>query len=253
MIPAINEIARKFLRPQLEARGWELTRRKARNGPAIPFFKLLVEHSIAIDGEGAILQIGANDGLQADPVHEIISDLNLPAILVEPLPDLFEQLQRNYAGLPRIYFENCAVSTEPGEAEIFRIARAATHFPEWVRGLASFDKDVLLSHKNKPGVRGRNFEQYIESVRVPTATVGQLLEAHSDVRRIIALQIDTEGYDFVVVKSAIEAGCLPRIINYEHKHLSYHDQFLCRNLLSSYGYSFWSDIADTLAWRTRIA
>jgi FkbM family methyltransferase len=252
MFVTVKKMGRKFVRRQLEARGWEIIRRTAKNGPPIPLLKLLVEHSVSCEGKGAIIQVGANDGLLTDPIHEIITALKLPAILVEPLPDLFERLKRNYAGQSDIYFENCAVSTQPGEAQIFRVSPTATHFPEWAQGLASFDKSVLLIHKDWEGVRGGNLERHIESILVPVVTVGQLLKKHSDVRKVLALQIDTEGHDFAVIQSAAEAGCLPRIINYEHKHLSYHDRFACRDLLGAHGYSFLSDEVDTLAYRVQL-
>ncbi len=251
MISAINKMGKNFVRRLLKARGLEIVRptQTASNGSPIPLLKLLIEQSITVDGKGAILQVGANDGLYDDPVHEIIAALNLSAILVEPLPDLFERLQKNYADQPHIYFENCAVSTQPGKAEIFRFCRNATHLPEWTQGMASFDKSILLKHSHWPGFQ--NIEQYIESVSVPVVTVGQLLRKHPDIKKIVALQIDTEGHDFDVVKSAVEAGCLPKIINYEHRHLSYLDQVACRELLSSHGYCFLSNAIDTLALRMR--
>ena len=249
MFFAVKHIGKKFVRSRFEARGWDIIRRKASNGPSLPLLKLLVEHSILIDGEGAIVQVGANDGLLTDPIHELIGALKLPAVLVEPLPDVFERLKQNYAGQSNIHFENCAVSNHPGEAQIFRVSRTATHFPEWAQGLASFDKSVLLKHKDWDGVRGGSLERHIESVRIPVLTIGQLMQKHSHLKRVIALQIDTEGHDFVVVKSAVQAGLLPRIINYEHKHLSYNDQSACRELLFSQGYSLWSDEVDTLAYR----
>ncbi|HUB63230.1 MAG TPA: FkbM family methyltransferase [Methylocella sp.] len=239
----------KFIRTQLERLGIAIERRKAGNGPSIPLLRLLVEHSILVDGKGAILQIGANDGVLADPIHEMIVALDLPAVLVEPIPDRFEELQRNYAGQPNISFENCAVSSEPGEAELFRINPKATHFPDWAHGLASFEKTVLLKHQSKEGMAGSNLDQHIESLRVPVVTIGQLLKKHSALQKLTAIQIDTEGHDFAVVKSAVAAGCLPRIIHYEHKHLSYDDQLACRNLLISHGYSFLSNFEDTLAYR----
>jgi hypothetical protein len=81
-------------------------------------------------------------------------------------------------------------------------------------------------------------------------TVKQLLEKHNS-PHIIALQIDTEGHDFVVIKSAVAARCLPRIINYESKHLSMDDQIACRELLAAHGYSFLTNFADTLAYREK--
>jgi FkbM family methyltransferase len=252
MTSSLSIVGKKFIRHQLEALGWSIMRRAANNGPAIPLLPLLIEHCVLVDGPGAILQIGANDGLFDDPIHEIILKFNLPAILVEPLPDLFRQLRRNYKDQSNIHFENVAISTEPGEAEIFRISRATKTLPQWTQGIASFDKSVLLKHKDWPGVDRKALERSVESVLVPVITVQQLLAKHPDVQKVLALQIDTEGHDFAVVKSAVDGGCLPRIINYEHKHLHFHDQVACRELLSSQGYAFWANGSDTVAYKNGI-
>jgi FkbM family methyltransferase len=171
---------------------------------------------------------------------------------VEPLPDLFELLRRNYKDQANIYFENVAVSTEPGEAKIFRISHAQKDLPNWVHGIASFDKSVLLKHKSWRGVQRKTFEQSIEAKLVPVVTIGQLLAKHPDVQKVVALQIDTEGHDFAVVRSAVDAGCLPRIISYEHKHLHFEAQVACRELLCSQGYSFWANESDTIAYRNKL-
>jgi FkbM family methyltransferase len=220
----------------------------ASNGSSIDLLPLLIEHSALVEGKRAILQIGANDGHLRDPVHQIIMKLSLLAILVEPLPDRFEQLRRNYSNQSNIRFENVAVSTQPGEGEIFRISKEAAHLPDWMQGIASFDKSHLLKHKSY--AQGALFDPYIESVRVPVVTINQLLQKNSDITEFIALQVDTEGHDFVVIKSAVEARFLPKIINYEHKHLAYSDQVSCRELLSSLDYSFWADQVNTIAYRT---
>jgi hypothetical protein len=91
-------------------------------------------------------------------------------------------------------------------------------------------------------------DKYITSVEVPVITVQQLLEKHGN-PHVIALQIDTEGHNYTVIKSAVAAGCLPRIINYESKHLEMEDQIQCRDLLTLHGYSFLTNFADTLAYR----
>jgi hypothetical protein len=86
MISFINRLGKNLVRRQLKLRGWRISRRVADNGPTSPLLLLLIKHFVLVDGQGAILEIGANDGVLDDPIHEIISTLNLPAILVEPLP-----------------------------------------------------------------------------------------------------------------------------------------------------------------------
>jgi FkbM family methyltransferase len=239
-----SRIAKNLVRAILAKRGLEITRRLPENGPPLPVFRLLLEQIIATDGKGTILQIGANDGMVHDPVHEIISDLSLPAILVEPLPDLFERLVRNYKAEKNVEFDNVAISTHPGKAQIFRVASDPA-FPDWVQGIASFDRSILTSHNR---LLPKPLDNYITSLEVPIITIKQLLEKHGN-PSIAALQIDTEGHDFAVIRSALDAECLPRIINYESKHLKIEDQVECRELLASRGYSFLTNFADTLAYR----
>ena len=135
-------------------------------------------------------------------------------------------------------------------AEIFRLNPAASGLPRWVHGLASFDRRVLEKHATADGVDRRRFLASIESLHVPVLTIAQLLERHVSLRRnLIALQVDTEGHDFSVLQSAVDSRCLPPVINYEHKHLSYGDQVACRDLLASHGYTFFPGKADTCAFR----
>jgi FkbM family methyltransferase len=241
MLDAMKKTAKRAVRQVFESRGLMISPQAATNGTPLPFLKILVGHGVAKHGAGAILQIGANDGLMDDPIHEVVVELKLPALLVEPLPDMFEQLKRNYEGHPDIRFENCAIGGRGGIADLYRVKGDATHLPFWARGLASFNEAVIL----KNGIP----KKYFEKVSVPVLTIRQLLSKHDDIRRFLVLQVDVEGHDFIVVKSAVEAGLLPPIINYEHQHLSLSDQFACRELLSVNGYSFSSNTTDTIAYK----
>ena len=66
--------------------------------------------------------------------------------------------------------------------------------PDWIRGTASFDKSILLKHEH---IVGRNIDDHIVSVTVPVITIEQLLKRHSAIKKITAIQIDTEGHDFL--------------------------------------------------------
>ena len=250
---SIRSLTKEIIRRFLRSRGKEIVPIQAWHGPAIPLFPLLIEHWARAEPGGWLVQIGANDGMMEDPVRESIVALGIPALLVEPLPDRFERLRSNYAEQPNILYDNVAISDRSGDAQLFRIQSAATHLPEFVHGLARFDKAVLLKHRDWPGVDALSFEHSIEAVPVQVVTFAGLLQRHPDIKKVGVLQVDTEGHDYLVVKSSIDAGCHPRLIHYEHKHLSYYDQFACRDLLASHGYSFWADYVDTLAWRTRDA
>src|SRR5436190_1288030 len=70
-----------------------------------------------------LVQIGSNDGMKGDPFHLLIKRrLAWRALLVEPIPYLFEQLQRNYGDESRLGFENVAVGTELGVRSIYFVS-----------------------------------------------------------------------------------------------------------------------------------
>src|SRR5687768_9883737 len=59
------------------------------------------------------VQIGSNDGLGSDPLRQFIIRDHWKGILVEPLPDTFRKLLKNYEGYEHkaeLYFENVAIS-----------------------------------------------------------------------------------------------------------------------------------------------
>jgi hypothetical protein len=78
-------------------------------------------------------------------------------------------------------------------------------------------------------------------------TLPSLLEKHS-IKDVTLLQVDTEGYDYRVVKSALEAGIRPKLINYEHVHLNQADRLACKLMLYNAGYRFAEVVTDTLCY-----
>ncbi|HYF07080.1 MAG TPA: FkbM family methyltransferase [Acetobacteraceae bacterium] len=238
-IAAVRELARRW--------GLEIRRLRARNGEAVDLSSFLVDCAFRAHGPAAVIQIGANDGIMHDRLRAALTKHNATALLVEPLPDIYERLVANYRGYPNVRCENVAVSTRAGEAVIYRIAPDAPDMPDWIQGTASFDRSVLLKHRHAPGVPAARYESLIQEVRVPVVTMGQLLQRHPDLSKYTSLHVDTEGHDYEVVKSAVEAGLRPPLISYEHKHLSHATQVECRNLLSSLGYQFIDTDEDTFA------
>lgn len=246
---SMRAAAVSFVRKVLAARGLHIERRQAANGPALAVLPLVLKLYLDEEGPGTLVQIGANDGVRGDPVREVILRHHVPALLVEPLPDLYENLRANYASEPQVRFANVAIGEEPGEAVMYRLPKDNPSVPDWAQGLASFDKHVLLRHRQLSGLNNLDLVRLLETVRVPVVTMTELLAANRGLPPVLALQVDTEGYDLKVIRSALRGGLRPRVINYEHKHLSYADQEACRELLAREGYVFNSTRHDTLAVR----
>lgn len=238
-----------WAREALRRRGYELKLLATTGETEFSIVELLLERVLKCEPGGAIFQVGANDGVLVDPVRAAIVRHNLPAILIEPLPDIFEDLRKSYADHPKVRCLNVAVSERTGEARLYRIDPAYSDLPEWVRGIASFHRSVLMKHSVWDGVDPKRFEAAIREVVVPVRTFRDLLADVVSPESFIMLQIDTEGHDLVVLRSAANCGFLPPIVTYEHKHLSLADQRSARTLLAKRGYALHNDDCDTIAFR----
>src|SRR5262245_11123069 len=111
----------RFVKEYLRARPrlYDTVRRfDLRWHPSRTFFH---DFSRSLGGKVTFLQVGANDGLRNDPIREFVVRDRWSGLLVEPLPDVFEMLQRNYRHVQggRLVFVNAAVSDADGDALSF--------------------------------------------------------------------------------------------------------------------------------------
>jgi hypothetical protein len=110
----------------------------------------------AVRSPPCILQIGAGDGRSGDFLHEFLTSTPCNAILLEPISHVFELLCATYQNYPSVACHKLAVSSFPGERLLYRISNV-TGLPWWADQLASFDRNVILSHSNLiPNVSARS-------------------------------------------------------------------------------------------------
>jgi hypothetical protein len=86
----------------------------------------------------------------------------------------------------------------------------------------------------------------ILSEKVPCASVMGLLDKHR-IDRLDLFHVDTEGYDFEVLKLIDFKRVKPRMILFEHIHLSADDRAACAAMLTREGYTLKPEQNDTLA------
>jgi FkbM family methyltransferase len=175
-------------------------------------------------------QVGAFNGVMQDPVFPLIEKYNLTGILLEPQPQPFEELRRNYARFQGFKLINAAISDRNGTQTLYKVRHDAKG-PEWLHGIASFDKSVLLRHAGSvPGL-----ESMLETQEVRAVTFATLFE-ECGVDRLDFLQIDTEGYDGEILRLFDFERYKVPIVNFEHKHLSRQDSERSLSLLIDHGY-----------------
>jgi FkbM family methyltransferase len=203
------------------------------------------------------VQVGGFDGVSFDPLRQQIVDKDLAGLIVEPIPQYFDQLKSLYAGSTSVTPINCAISEDNGERVIWRFNPLAVErglLPPHFAGISSFVMEDLLKDSGVLGRSSPNAETtaalraLLQPVTVQCRTMDTLLAEHG-VQKVDILQIDTEGYDFIILKLFDLAKYRPGIIHYEHQHLSPADREAAETLLRSHGYAIQRNLYDTLAVR----
>jgi FkbM family methyltransferase len=194
------------------------------------------------------VQIGANDGQQRDPLQRNVARRAWSGVMVEPVPYVFERLEAKYSGHPRVRLANVAIADSDGTRPLFYLPQSDDDgLPTWYDALASFRQDVLLSHVTViPDVADR-----MATLEVPCWTFETLCQ-NMDLGRIDVIQIDTEGYDFEVIKLVDLQRHVPLLVMYESLHLSAADRAACTSLLEAHGYQSLCDGMDTVCLRTAL-
>jgi FkbM family methyltransferase len=189
------------------------------------------------------VQIGANDGEMGDPLHDVVVGYQWRGIVVEPLPHLFTALKNAYRECPGVVCEQTAIDDREGTARMYAVSWKPSD-PVWVIGLSSFRREVILESQHLvPDIENR-----IEEVEVPVMRLDTLLAKHS-VNHVDVMQIDTEGYDYEVLKQIdFSKPWAPRHVIYEACHLG-DDLNRARNMLRSAGYKIFPAGYDDYAYR----
>jgi FkbM family methyltransferase len=206
------------------------------------FDELVRKHS-ADSTDFFFVQIGANDGVTHDFLHDYIRAYRWRGILVEPVPAYCDLLRARYQGVPAVVIEQSAISSFEGTRTLYRIDDPAAELPAWSKGLASLHLDVIKKHRWLIP----DLEDAIVAEPVCCITLATLIRKHQ-VEKIDLLSVDTEGHDFEVIKQIDFARFIPRMIIYEHKHLRRETKRHCENLLEAQGYQLTKRLSNTLAY-----
>jgi FkbM family methyltransferase len=200
--------------------------------------------------EAFFVEVGSNDGEQHDHLRPLIHAHAWRGIMVEPVPYVFERLRDGYAGLDRVILENSAIADRDGRLPFFHLAEAGDgeELPRWYDGIGSFSRDNVLAHgRHIDGIAARLVE-----TEVSCLTFDSLLRKHG-VERVDLLLVDTEGYDWELLRAIDLETWMPRLVVYEHYHLSRDDRAACRAHLERLGYEAMEEGFDTFCLDTRLA
>ena len=208
-------------------------------------FPVLLERYLKKKGRIQFVQIGANDGIYVDPLHDFIMKHHeqLSGVVIEPMTRAYRELKRTYAGYPNIKSLNAAIHND--EAVLYQIdPQKLARLPEFYKGVASFDP-THFAKTNTPA-------EYLIQETVQCCTLDSVLEKFS-ITHLDLLQIDSEGYDEEIIRELDFKQHNPAILRFEHglpQTIMTPEAFLeIVKLLNSNGYQVVCDDYDAVAFR----
>ncbi len=183
------------------------------------------------NGDVFVVQVGANDGINRDPIHKFIKRDNWKGVLLEPQKFVFDNfLNKIYKKDLGITTINAALGEKDGTLPIYKIGFSNSR---WATGLTSFDKKVLEQAFERGYVKEQaakekliipeNLEKWIIEEKVTVISPESLIENYN-IGRIDLLVIDAEGYDFEIIKIFNGIAIKPQVIIFEAKHLTNEDK-----------------------------
>jgi len=200
--------------------------------------------------------IGANDGMTDDPYYKFIRRDKWQGILIEPQRSIFERLRKNYSKFKfnGLKFENVAIFEKN---EIRKLYKVSFSNSRRASGISSFIKDDVMkvleagyaekiSREDNVNIPV-NKEDWITTEDVVCITFNNLLSKYK-ITKIDLLAIDTEGYDYEIIRTIPFERIKPKVIIYEHTHFNEIVKNECSEFLKSLGYKLKITKSDTIAF-----
>jgi FkbM family methyltransferase len=162
-----------------------------------------------------LLQIGAHDGITNDRLYPLLmGHPDWHAILVEPMPEAFIRLKKNYSKRPNTQFVNRAVGDMDGSTEMYHIV-SNKGAPLFIDLTATSDPRTLELFRDAGGE--------LATTVVEGTTLSKLLEdVEFEGQDIDLMFVDAEGCDYAILQQLLlsDGSGLPRFIVAEHDHMS---------------------------------
>ena len=189
----------------------------------------------------SVILVGANDGISHDFLYDFFKYRDVNGIAIEPIKDTFDDLRSNFNIFPNIKLVNKAVHPNSKRVIMYKVNPAKLKFlPCWANGIGSLFSD----HHLKSGIEKENIiEEEVDADNLMNI-IDESFFKNSD---LDLLQIDTEGFDFIVLKMIAWDRFHPRIIKYEICNLQSNELKDSINLLKENGYYTFFEGNDMIA------
>lgn len=185
------------------------------------------------NSNGAIIQVGSNDGISNDPLYESILQHKRQSYLIEPIDYLAEKLRSLHKFNSYVNVCQFAIHPTSNSVEFFCLPRDADIkmgdlWKPWFDQIGSFSRQHLIKHS--PFI-----DPFIETIDIPCSTLSSFISGNK-VKDISILHIDAEGFDLEVLGTIDLEKIKPSMIMLEHKHLALNPLLKLVSSMKSSGY-----------------
>ncbi len=200
----------------------------------------LLERNFPKSANFNFVQVGANDGVSFDSLYEMVVNRKSSGLVIEPIEEYFDELVHNYIEFENIVKENKAVHPTEKEFPIYKVkTEAYDKYPDWAKGIASFNP----SHHKVLNIETSD----IFEVLVACDHLMNIIKENVENKEIDYFQVDTEGFDYEVIKMIDFKIIKPKILKFESVSLSLEDINSVNNLLKEQGYYIFKEGNDVVA------
>lgn len=241
--------------------GYDIVRSQARQPCGMsPFDACLRLLANQLDSMNFV-QVGANDGVINDPLHQFLrkhADRSR-VVFVEPQSALLPVLQKNYEFHPSAFFLEGAVGPDPSLElhSVDPIAWADLSVPYakgWPpyrapTGVTSSDRELVLAWVRRHYEGSLDPEEIVRTEVVRCMQLEDVIAEADLFERLDVLQIDAEGFDDAVIYASNLESLRPLLINFEVQQLDAERRAKLWNHLSGLGYEVMLHGIDALAVR----
>jgi FkbM family methyltransferase len=188
------------------------------------------------------IKIGSNDGIKNDPLSKIILDFQWKGIMVEPFEPNFNRLKKNFGGHKNLFLEQAGISDKSGFFEFYYITDIQSDEPSWYDQVGSFDRETFI--KNIEGEKA--LLSRIGSKKIPCMTFDELARKYH-FNHVDLIHIDTEGYDWKILRSIDLKKYQPKIIILEFEWLTQYNVREAKKYLTENSYRLYYSEGDCVA------